>query len=286
MMGMKRIVLFTFVWLLGFASVGLAQRQDTIYQTLATNYTTPNAATGDIWGPVTNIGQGYHQAYLLLSNQSGQTCLTGSSLQAQPLSANFYTYDIISSTYSPILTTQIFNQANIFPIGSARFGVLSQATSIFPFIYIKILGVNPVKCKYSLIYTGSLYPPPPFNQLQSGNTVSGQTGFGSFPSSIITITTNTTTSILTAQNTAEKEYLDVYGWTINSSAANQSVQIKCNGSIVLEEFDGLQAGQTIVMPFTQNAYDICNTSVGDGGITAVTTGITGKLTINAYYKHE
>src|ERR1700722_5052009 len=68
---MKRLFSILGLLIVG-STIGYAQRQDTIYETLATKYTTTTPSIGDIWGPVTNIGQGYHQAYLILSNQTGQ----------------------------------------------------------------------------------------------------------------------------------------------------------------------------------------------------------------------
>lgn len=219
---------------------GNAQRQDTIYQTLASNYISPNAPNvGDTWGPVTNIGQAFHQAYLNISPQSGKTCHSGTNTPS-----NDYTRMIFQTQIPGQLAQTIFNYTysytSVNPVGIASQMVMSTVAN-HPYVYIHVTGVDNINCQYTLIYTGSLYP-----------------GTVSYPASFLLLTGTINTSGTLVPVGSCCLILDVLSLQISNAVANQTVSLSCGGTVILQ-YNNLAAGQIVNSPFADvtRPYMVC-----------------------------
>lgn len=269
----------------GLLSIGCAnaQRQDTIYQTLASNYTSGrNCTTGcpvDTWGPVQNIGQGFHQAYLTISSIPGHTCAIGDTVNGVPASVTFFTQVPGQISLSVYTTNISFTQGL-----SGVLQMLGSTTTIFPYIYIRVQGIDQSICQYNLIYSGSLYPTSPvIEDITSLSAVQGSlflqynSTFSAGTSQIIA---------LPSSNLFKAANLNIYALSISNDTANTSLTLNCgSGGTVLEKFANMAAGQTIVYPYTGSAYDICFSTASTGTIYATAAG-AGTLRIKIYYKVE
>lgn len=257
-----------------------AQRKDTIYQTLATNYIS-SSATGDTWGPVTNIGQGYHQAYLSVSSQTGKSCLSGTTNPIPSVTAIQFLVTPPGQSSIEITNGAAGTQYTFTNVGTGKWNtqIVSAATSIFPFVFVKVTGIDIANCQYSLIYSGSLYPvaPTPLTVSQPWN--SGSVHSNGLLQQIFQLSTSGANTI------GDASFLGigsttVYGMVISNTTGPQNVQIKC-GSTVLENFSGLTTGQVIVLPITGSAYMSCLNSL----LTANLTNATA-VDINLIYQWQ
>lgn len=281
---MKR--LFSIIILvLSVTSCAVAQRDNTIYETLATNVIL-SAGGFDDYGPVTNIGQGYHQFYLNVSNQIGKNCSGGSSVFGGPTSTgvSFYVQPP-GTTFKTYLNTTIESTT---PGGGVGFGIVGSAQSIFPYIFIEISKIDRVNCQYSLIYSGSLYPSVPGTLNVSQNVLGGGGTGGpsvqAFIQSRVSVAVVGPTTVIangTDPASAGSVSQNIFGLIIANSTASQTVTLNC-GAGVLQVFAGLTAGQVIVLPVTGNAYYYCgNLSTNN---VSVTLANATAVDFNFFYK--
>lgn len=148
----------------------IAQRSDTIYQQLVSN----GSVTG-VTANVNNIGQTGHQAFVLFSNASGQTC-SNSAFTGQLE----YSYNTTSFTSfgSPIVATA----ASYVSLGFV-------ANGAYPFVRFNVAGFDTTHCRISVWYTGTIVALSPYVQglLQNANgsgrdvnpvIIGGLSGFG------------------------------------------------------------------------------------------------------------
>lgn len=246
--------------------IACGQRQDTIFQTLATNYIgTSNSVT---FGPVTNIGQGSHQALLYITNQPAKTCALGSTATSTSTQIQFVPNPFGASTGIPSYNETIINSTGGF--------ITARGNTVAPYIYINVRGFDFVNCQMTLTYFGSLYPGFPdvvtFNGAQ-------QQGIPTLlQATLIGQATAGTYTLQLSRNGYVQQ--NIYGVLITNTTANQNVTLMC-GSTVLQNFNDLAAGQVVNLPFTNSAYYLCP----NGNIEATLANSTTTDVI-VYYKFE
>ncbi len=289
---MKKLLRVIAVGMIGLVSVGCAnaQRQDTIYQTLASDYVSPNTGSDDTWGPVTNIGQGYHQAYLFVTPQFGKTCTTGTSALIDGATRIGFT---VQPPGLPLLnitnSTGTIVHTSLDADGLSRdTQILASATTIFPFVYVKVSGIDNVNCKYTLIYTGSLYPVAPTIptvtiQDSPLDAEPFNPNFNSFTRHLGDLNSHTASvpyAILPDSGTTGINVnLDIYEVIFTNYIADQTVTVSC-GANALQVFPHLVVGQVVDLPFTGNFYYSCF-----GNSLFITQTQTGALGISMIYTY-
>lgn len=216
--------------------IGQAQRQDTIYQSLATNYISTNIS-GDLWGPVTNIGQAFHQAFITVTPQSGKTCHSGSSAQLTQTRLSF-------QVQLPGQTAINVANYEASPNYNVPNGALEYISSVInhPYVYIFVTGIDITNCQYSLTYSGSLYP--------------GFIGISPLSFSIPVVASYNTSGSHTAfAAIACCVNIQVMSLNISNATAGQTVTVEC-GTTVLATYNNLAAGQIINFPLSSTFVPI------------------------------
>ena len=136
-----------------FSALSFGQRQDTIYQNLATVSST---ALPLLLGPTTNIGQSAHQAVLKIEQKGGAgTCKAGDNTHSPTIT--------LQGSYVP--QSSVDNTSRLASKGFVNFGTLPffitvQAEGAYPYIYVYVNGIDLTNCTYTVDYSGSLYPFP------------------------------------------------------------------------------------------------------------------------------
>lgn len=229
-MRLHQIKMLSFLCLLGLFCPVQAQVQNTIYQTLAT----ASSATGTIiFGPVTNIGQSFHQVNVLLSTSGG--CIANASQD--------YTVTLLgNNTNSSSSNIVRFGQTVLSDI-NYKYNVV-EGVGAYPFVFVEIKVQTLVGCTYSVFYSGSVQPIAPVN-LRTGymlNAIySGAIG----------------NTIIVAASTL-RFYSTVNWYQVQVSAtADTALNINC-GMTTLATYN-LRASELVNLPYTQLSYFRCAT---------------------------
>ena len=264
---MKRLSIIAGLLLVG-CNVGWAQRGNTIYQSFASNYIPPSSLPRT-YGPVTNIGQAYHEAFLVVSAQPAKTCNMGNSPASTQL---LFSAGTSASTIQGI---QSDNQTQIAPVGTGG-NIIAATVAALPYIYITVTGIDSANCQYSLTYSGTLYPVAPAVTTYTG--ISNTLVAGLVNVNTTALATGGATTLIAADSGYVQH--NIYQLLITNSTANQGIVLKC-GTTVLQDFTGLAAGQIVNLGFSNSAYWLCP----NGAITATLTNATA-VDINIWYKVE
>lgn len=262
----KRIQILL-IGILGFSAIGYAQRQDTIFQTLATNYVgTQNSI---LFGPVTNIGQGFHKATLVVTNQTGKTCYLGSTVQSSSTQIQFVPQG--SAVQGGIPS---YNETLWF----ANDGIVTAtAVSPAPFIYINVTGFDFANCQLSLTYFGSLYPGAP-DVLTYSNAITSGYAVPALKQIRQSLSTSGATTLLGALQGYAAQ--NIYEMVVSNTTSGQTLTFNC-GFFYMYQMNNLQAGQIVVLPFTNSAYMSC-----PNGSINVTLSAATQTDIQFEYKVE
>lgn len=225
------------------------QRQDTIYQTLATN---SQIAGPKLWGPVTNIGQSFHQAHLKITALNG-SCKYGLP-PTNPAGANLgYGVDMeFVGSYTPGLTITANypfdlsflpgKQYSNLVFGNNTLQVLDNySVGAFPFIYIIVDHIDVTNCNYTISYSGTINPITPIDPTPTTDYFA-------------TISSATTTTAVAATTSVNRFIL--YSMFLNNKTAGQTVTVQChsNDATIRQDklvFNNMGDGQTVLLPVQQ-----------------------------------
>lgn len=197
------------------------QGSNTIYQTLLLDSKLSTATVG----PVRNIGQASHQAYIYVHECD--------STQAT------YTIELIGSNINNVATAQpLPQQAEVF---SAL--TLVQGTAIYPYVWVTISITDPsTACQYDVYYGGSVQGFTPVNN----NNQLGFTAFG-------TGAGPGTLALATPGGTARGIF--VYNYSLSVAGAAGTVSLSCGGGAVRTYTLGV--GQQVTTQSTSTPMVVC-----------------------------
>lgn len=244
----------------------LAQPQDTVYKNLLTNnYVSP----GVIIGPVTNIGQSFHQVQMVLSNKPSHTCLYGSTVDSPQVR--------VYGNYVPdptLATALVLPGRSTF--ANATNTLVLQSIGAFPYIYVFINQIDATDCNVVANYTGTLYPSTPIDM---------NIGFPNIPLNVAglgSLTRVAQNSTITVANTINLS-ADIYTLELsNDSTATQAITIAC-GSTTLFVWN-MAAYQSVSIPYTGLPLYKCPINGGANSLT-ITPG-SGSPWMDIQYKFE
>ena len=214
----------------------LAQRSDTIVQTLATN-TSVNPFTSS---PVQNIGQYSHQLVANLSNRSGQTCPAGMSLQLQGSFDNVLYLRMPQRVVNSNITQSAGNYAET---------KIVQGFGSYPYIRASLSAYDQLHCQVTLNYSGNVNPISPIKP--ADNIVIPGTDIVQGPF------TGTTTNLFLATN---GDSPSLYALQLYCPTATTTVSLTVNTDSpaftqqVLLSTGALAANSTISLPYTGIPY--------------------------------
>lgn len=223
------------------------QDSNTIYQNITVN----NSASGQLtFGPVRNIGQASHQAYISLTTiPTHSPCNLGNTTTSIRLFGSN-----INSFANSVAIPQIVNTYNAGTL-------LTQGTALYPFVFVDIHFTDPSgNCQFSAFYAGSTQSLSVVNNNVSQALLSdGSSGPG-------------TLNLLPSQAVG-MTYL-VYGLELSTSGASATVQIVCAGGYSMTWT--LAVGQPFAEHSSSPPLLVCNNG---GKVDAVITG--AGATVNA-----
>lgn len=229
---------------IGFGCYG--QRQDTIYQTLTT---ASQVAGPRLLGPVTNIGQSFHQAQLKITPLNGSCTygkaptnpagasnigygpainFVGSFIPGLSITAN-YPFDL---DFAPgkVYSNLVFGNTTLRVISN-------QSVGAYPYVYVLIDFIDTTNCTYTVSYAGTINPISPIDP-------SATTDY------FATIAAATTTHAVPAITTVGR-YV-VYSVIVTNTTGTQDVTIQCiNNDMTIRQdkifLPNMQDGQTFTL---------------------------------------
>lgn len=210
---------------LALAATACGQGSNTIYTTLATNATA--APVSGFYGPVRNIGQAAHQAYMVIGTISGHTTCVYTQVTA---TATFYGNSVASTA-----TAKPMPQLAQSPTAAGANTAYVAGSSYYPYVYVAVGFTDPSgDCNYSLNYAGGTQTLTLIDNNDVSATVTSATGVA--PGTYV---------IGTAQTA--RGYL-VYGMTVSMTGGAGSVALACS----------LGLGPTITYPLAVDATVVNN----------------------------
>lgn len=242
---MKKIFSFAFnfafvclVSLVGLGDSVLAQRTDTIYQTIRTN---ADSSFNNSFVTVRNIGQNLHTIAISFSNNGGNTCRTSSGnggAQVKVSWDGFFFFDPLHGV------------ENNIPYAYDTFGAYAASFSFkgaFPFVMLTTLNGDDTNCRMNMWYSGNisgnLSDPSTFNSTQDSTSIIA----GYYGNAVIGNNT-----LIAAHATNDCRFV-VYEMIVSNQTAGQTLLFTAGATPWLNLYN-LQAGQTFVLPNSGRAH--------------------------------
>lgn len=183
---------------------------------------TNSIAGSATFGPVRNIGQAAHQAYISLGSVSGRVC--------DPTQAAFFIEMVGNSVNNSAAAVAMPQLAQV----SSSTTTIVQSTALYPYVWVTVNFTDPSTfCNYSVYYSGSTQAFAPIANGTFGSTYQAGTASPG------------TTTLLVNPGTALGFY--VYDYTLNLSGAAAVVSISCGRTVTYS----LAASQSVVEPPTK-----------------------------------
>ena len=240
---------------LGFlVPLTLLGQSDPVYKQLVTggtaaSITTPNAPS---------IGQNTHQFTVNLVNAPSKTCNVsaafGFNIQVSWDNSNFFS--VVSNT------------VNRAPIGT--FGGTTMATGTYPYVRGVLANWDNTNCIANIFYSGSKSFFTPQRPLLAVTSVNGAGANGNLGLEVFNLASG---SCCTQEGPGPGGgiFWGIYSMVVSNLTSGQTLSIysgpsSCSGGVgctLLYQFNDLQAGQVVVLPWTGDPYATAATA-GDG----------------------